>query len=244
MLSPFQLDTSIAKIHLASMKLYRITGLITIQHCSSNGQCASRRLTKHLCIVNPVSTGAPSSPRQGRPRNADVDRDVVDSVLEMVSDGATLSSLSFVSIAQNAGVSRNAIYRRWKTKERLLVDVVKSIGRAVPELTQQSARENLVMVLDFSFAREPDPRVNRLERAINAEAFAYPDLFEHYTDVVVAPLRGALQIAIRRGKDTGEIRVDVDENVLVELLSASPRVRAVTGSQRLVDLIFDGVNPA
>ena len=83
---------------------------------------------------------------------------VADAVLEMVSEGATLSSLSFVSIAHHAGVSRNSIYRRWKSKERLFVDVVKSIARAVPELVEHSARENLVTILDFAFARDMDPR--------------------------------------------------------------------------------------
>jgi AcrR family transcriptional regulator len=190
-----------------------------------------------------VSTPAPSISRQGRPRNAEVERGVVDAVLEMVGGGATLSSLSFVSIAEHAGVSRNSIYRRWKTKERLFVDVAKSCGRAVPDLTEQSARENLVMALDFYCARDTDPRVSRMEQAINAEAMQFPDVFESFADVVVAPLSNALRMAVRGGKDTGEIRVDVDENELVAILLSAHRGRDGPGTQRLVDLVFDGVCP-
>jgi AcrR family transcriptional regulator len=173
-----------------------------------------------------------------------VQRDVVDTVLEMVGDGATLSSLSFVRIAERAGVSRNSIYRRWKTKERLLVDVAKSIGREMPDLNEHSARENVVKVLDHYFTRDMDPRVVRLEQAIAAEAIEFPDAFECYADVVDVPLGNALKTAIRGGKDTGEIRVDVDENVLVAVLVSADRGRDRTGSQRLVDLVFDGVCPA
>jgi AcrR family transcriptional regulator len=181
-----------------------------------------------------------------------MDQAILNAVLEMVSEGATLSSLSLVSISQRAGVSRNSIYRRWKTKDRLFVDVVRSIGRAAPELTEQSARENLVMALD-SFTHDIDTRVLRLEQAIIAEAVTFPDLYEYFRDVIVAPLRSVLKVAVRAGKESGEIRVDVDENELVAALVAINRARvserdvwnidAAVGSQRLVDLTFDGVSP-
>jgi AcrR family transcriptional regulator len=162
----------------------------------------------------------------------------------MIGGGATLNSLSFVSIAEHAGVSRNSIYRRWKTKERLFVDVAKSMRRTMPDLDQHSARENLVMVLDLFFADDIDPRVLRLEQAITAEAMQFPDVFESFADVVDVPLSRALKAAIRGGKDTGEIRVDVDENEVVAVLVSARRGRDGAGSQRLVDLVFDGVCPA
>jgi AcrR family transcriptional regulator len=204
----------------------------------------SRKVTEHQCIVNAVSITTPSISRPGRPRNPEVQRHVVDAVLEMIGGGATLSSLSFVSIAEHAGVSRNSIYRRWKTKERLFVDVAKSFRRTVPDLDEHSARENLVMVLDLFFAHDIDPRVLRLEQAITAEAMQFPDVFESFADVVDVPLSLALKMAIRGGKDTGEIRVDVDENVLVAVLMSARRGRDDAGSQRLVDLVFDGVCPS
>lgn len=181
-----------------------------------------------------------------------MERIIGDAVLEMVSEGATLSSLSLVSISQRAGVSRNSIYRRWKTKERLLVDVVRSIGRVAPRLTEQSAREKLVTVLD-AFTRDVDTRVLRLEAAIITEAATFPDLYEYFSDMVAVPLRSALKLTIRAGKESGEIRGDVDENELVAVLVALNRARvnqgdlwnidAGAGSQRLVDLAFDGVSP-
>ncbi len=181
-----------------------------------------------------------------------MDRDIVEAVLEMVSEGVTLTSLSLVSISRRASVSRNSIYRRWKTKERLLFDVVRSIERAAPQLTGQSARENLVTVLD-SFTRDIDERVIRLELSIIAEAATFPDLYEYFNEVVIVPLRSALKLAVRAGKESGEIRVDVDENELVAVLVALNLVRvsggdlwnvdAAAGSQRLVDLTFDGVSP-
>ncbi len=211
---------------------------------------ASRFITEQICIVLTVGTSSPSTVKPGRPRSAETNHVIRDAVLEMMNEGATLTSLSLVSISQRAGVSRNAIYRRWKSKERLLLDVVRSIQRPAPAPTEHSAREKMVMALD-SFTRDIDTRALRLERAIIAEAVTFPELYEYFTDVVVAPLCSVLKLAIRAGKESGEIRVDVDENQLVAVLVTLNRVRVSdgdvwnidteAGSQHLVDLMFDGV---
>ena len=69
----------------------------------------------------------------GRRRDERADVAIIDAVLDLVSDGATLSGLSLVTIAKTAGVSRNSVYRRWKTKDELYLDVLASINRKLPE---------------------------------------------------------------------------------------------------------------
>jgi AcrR family transcriptional regulator len=55
----------------------------------------------------------------GRQRDPQTDLDLIEAVLDLVAAGATLSGLSLVTIAKHAGVSRNSLYRRWKTKDAL-----------------------------------------------------------------------------------------------------------------------------
>jgi AcrR family transcriptional regulator len=194
-----------------------------------------------------------SPPTVGRPRNPETDRVVINAVLDLIGDGATLSSLSLVTIARRAGVSRNSLYRRWQTKEELYLDAVQTIDRALPDMTQQSARENLVGLLRVSFEGIEDRGVRSMGRAIRAEAQNYPDLYERYLGEIVAPFRSAMKSAIRQGKETGEIRVDVDETLLSELLIAPlfSRMTSIdTGevdteltSQLITDLLFEGVAP-
>lgn len=50
----------------------------------------------------------------------------------MVAAGATLTGLSLVTIAKEAGVSRNSVYRRWKTKDELYLDVLGAINQPLP----------------------------------------------------------------------------------------------------------------
>jgi AcrR family transcriptional regulator len=188
----------------------------------------------------------------GRPRSPETSQGVLDSVLELLSDGATLSSLSLVTIARHAGVSRNSVYRRWNTKEELYTDVVKSMSPPHLEAVGFSARENLVSLLHVVFNRQSDRRLSGFERAINAESKTYAEVFGQYKVQIVDPLETAIRMAIRRGKESGEIRVDVDESLLVGVL-VSPLIARMFGparernsmsvSQRITDLVFDGVSP-
>jgi AcrR family transcriptional regulator len=188
----------------------------------------------------------------GRPRDPEIDRVIVDTVLDLISEGSTLTSLSLVTIARRAGVSRNALYRRWKSKEDLYVDVVNSIDRRLPELSEHSARENLIKLLSVTLERITDRRVHRMDRAILAEVQSFPELYDRYVAEVIAPLDSAVKTAIRRGKETGEIRVDVDENVFAALLVApafarmSPdtsHVEPESSSRLIADLLFEGAAP-
>jgi AcrR family transcriptional regulator len=182
-----------------------------------------------------------------------VDRIVRDAVLDLIGDGNSLTSLSLIGIARYTGVSRNAIYRRWKTKEDLYVEVLTTIDHEVPALSAQSARENLVSLMDAEVHRAADPRVRRLELAVRAEAGSFPDLYRYFMSQYVAPLLDALRSMIRRGKETGEIRVDVSEDVLADLLMSSVistisfvgvSSEDTSGlSQRRIDLAFEGAAP-
>jgi AcrR family transcriptional regulator len=191
--------------------------------------------------------------KTGRPRNPETERVVVDAVLNLIGDGATLTSLSLVTIARHAGVSRNSLYRRWDSKDDLYVDVVKSIDHSLPDFAEHSAHENLVKLLAVTLERIADPRVRRMDRSIVAEAQRFPELRELFVDAVIAPLYGAMKSTIRRGKETGEIRVDVDESLFAELLVSVVFTRmtsfdasdldADSLSRRVVDLLFSGVSP-
>jgi AcrR family transcriptional regulator len=182
-----------------------------------------------------------------------VEQVVIDAVLDLIGQGSTLTSLSLVSIARHACISRNSLYRRWTTKEELYVDVVKSLGRPEFDSAEQSARESLVKLLTEELAGAAVERIRRLYRAINAEAESFPELFDHFVLKVVTPLRETIKRIIRRGKEAGEIRVDVDENVLTDVLISSVVVHTLAGptgnldrsstSRLITDLAFDGAAP-
>jgi AcrR family transcriptional regulator len=189
----------------------------------------------------------------GRQRDPETDAALMEAVLDLVSAGSTLSGLSLVEIAKHAGVSRNSLYRRWKTKDALYLDVLDSLNRPLPELSGPTASEDLAALLAVLVERTIDKRASRMLRALNAEAEAFPELHRRYFEEIVAPRREAVYQAIRRGVETGEIRPDVDEALLNDVLVAPILARMASGvvddldplstSRRITALVLNGVRP-
>jgi AcrR family transcriptional regulator len=189
----------------------------------------------------------------GRRRDERFDAAIKEAVLDLLSGGATLSGLSLVAIAREAGVSRNSLYRRWKTRDDLYLDVLASLNRPLPALRGHSVREDVTELLAVLIERTLDERAGRMLRALNAEAQHFPELHRRYFEEIVEPRRAATRSALRRGIASGEIRADVDVNFAAELLSAPIIARMGSGdtadldpvktASRIVDLVFAGLTP-
>jgi AcrR family transcriptional regulator len=189
----------------------------------------------------------------GRQRDPHTDVALIDAVLDLVSEGASLSGLSLVTIANRAGVSRNSLYRRWKTKDALYLDVLDSINRPLPDYSGPTAFDDVANHLATLAERTVDRRASRMQRALLAEVEAFPDLQRRYFEEVVAPRREAMYRALRRGIASGEIRPDIDVVFVTEVLVGPILARMATGliddldpvetSRRITQLVFDGVRP-
>jgi AcrR family transcriptional regulator len=189
----------------------------------------------------------------GRRRDERADAALIDAVLDLVSAGATLSGLSLVTIAKTAGVSRNSLYRRWKTKDALYLDVLATVNRPLPALEGRTARDDVIALLAVLIERVLDKRASHVLRAMNAEADSFPELHRRYFDEVVAPRRDAMNQALTRGIAAGEIRPDIDVDLLSDVLVSPILARMASGttedldpaqtSRRITDLVFAGVQP-
>src|ERR1700684_4107656 len=157
-----------------------------------------------------MSTAGAPGRAGGRQRDPRMDAALVEAVLDLVGGGATLSGLSLSAIAERAGVSRNSLYRRWKTKEALYLDVLSAVNRPLPELAGRSAREDVSDLLAVLAERVLDRRGSLLLRALTSELESFPELHKRYFAEVVAPRREAMNRALQRGIAAGEIRPDID----------------------------------
>ncbi len=187
----------------------------------------------------------------GRRRDPRTEAAAVEAVLDLVSAGATLSGLSLVTIAEHAGVSRNSLYRRWKTKDELYLDVLDAINKPLPELDGPTARDNLAAHLAILIERILDKRAGSVLRALLAEASAFPELYRRYFEEIVTPRREAMYRLIRQGIASGEIRPGIDVAFVNEMLVGPVLARLGSGatedldpgetSQRIIDFAYDGI---
>lgn len=180
---------------------------------------------------------APDAARTGgRPRDPQADSALVEAVLDLVDGGATLSGLSLVTIARHACVSRNSLYRRWRTKDALYMDVLASINKPLPPVVPEgSARDRIVAVLGAVIERTLDRRASHMLRALNAEAAAFPELHARYFAEIVGPRRDVMNRAIAGGVASGEIRADVDPDLVTDLLVSPILAKMAAGATAELD---------
>ncbi|MFI9647670.1 TetR/AcrR family transcriptional regulator [Streptomyces sp. NPDC052040] len=191
-------------------------------------------------------------PVRGRPRSEAVERAITEGVMKLLEEGVPLADLSIERIARTAGVGKATIYRRWSSKEDLFVDVLRAAEPEDPELPGTSMREDLVLLLESLRQRGLASRSSAILRTVNAQIKSSPKIWAAYHSTVVAPRRRLGLEVLRRGQENGELRGDVDIELMNDILVGPLLVRSVLRpgaeleeglAERVVDTILEGLRP-
>ncbi|MCX5382793.1 TetR/AcrR family transcriptional regulator [Streptomyces sp. NBC_00083] len=192
-------------------------------------------------------------PRRGRPRSEAVERQILEAVIALLEEGVPLAGLSIERIARTAGVGKATIYRRWAGKEELYVEVVQSMESPSPPLPGDSLRGDLVATVDNVRVRGAAKRSSALLHNVFAQMQSYPKLWSKYHSLVVDPRRRLLDEVLRRGIASGELRADLDVDLVGDLLVAPMLVRTLWRpdaelpgpevAEHIVDAVLEGLRP-
>ncbi|MFE7617442.1 TetR/AcrR family transcriptional regulator [Streptomyces sp. NPDC057496] len=191
-------------------------------------------------------------PRRGRPRSAAAERAILDAVAGLLEAGEPLGSLSIERIARTAGVGKATIYRRWSDKEELFVDVLRDIEPPEPVVSGTAGLADLRLLLESIRGRGLAQRSSALLHNVFAQMKSHPRLWAEYQCTVIAPRRTALLAAVRRAVDAGELRADLDVELMNDLFLGPMLVRTVHRpdaplpedlTDRIVRLLLEGLAP-
>jgi AcrR family transcriptional regulator len=191
---------------------------------------------------------------RGRPRSTAVDRAVIEAVLRLVTDGATFGDLSMEGIARAAGVGKATVYRRWASKEALLLDVLASADVPLPQPAPGSVREELLATLELVREHSVAKRESALIRNMQTQIQSSPELWQRYFDTVIVARRRVLGQVLERGIASGEIRPELgaDLELLIDMVAGPLLTRSLQRPddpiepdlvERLVDILLVGLRP-
>jgi AcrR family transcriptional regulator len=173
--------------------------------------------------MSPMTTtlGAASTDQDrkspGRPRSVRVDEAIIEAVLVLLTDGVTAETLSIEAVAAKAGVGKATIYRRWVNKDALLLDAVASLKGPLPEIAGVSVRDDLLTLMRPVGPAKVNLRTASVLPCLVPELKRSPKLNEVYQKVI-APRRQLMRDVIGRGMASGELRADLDVDIVVAML--------------------------
>jgi AcrR family transcriptional regulator len=163
----------------------------------------------------------------GRPRNAEIDRLVLAVALRhLKAEG--LPGLSVAAVAEEAGTTRAAVYRRWAGRTELAVAALGTIedegaapssGDPFADLVRELARfrrfvveHDATALVAVALVDGTDPRVR--------------DEVRHR---LVEPCRRRVRACLRAGVETGALRAQADHATAEDLLTGSWLAHATRG---------------
>lgn len=183
-----------------------------------------------------------STTGRGRPRSDRADEAILAATLDLLAEHG-YGGLTTDRIAHEAGVSKATIYRRWSSKDEVVLAAVRSLATDVPAPDTGSLHEDLTILVRWLASVFSRPSTARLISALVEPIARNPTLAVALRHGFLRARRSTVRTAMQRGRDRGEVRTDIDLDVAVDLLAAPFYYRVlITGepvdedlARRLVD---------
>jgi AcrR family transcriptional regulator len=185
----------------------------------------------------------------GRPRSAAAHEAILRSAVALFIEQG-FEGMSVEAVAARAGVGKATIYRRWPSKEELVIDAVTQVFAEAATPDRGKVRDDLIqsgrelhVLMSSSLTGEVFPRMA-------AEVARRSPLGRLYGARVIGPRRAIFGEALRRGIERGELLESTDVELAIDQLVGALLLRRLTGRlkrsdpelvERAVDMLLAGL---
>lgn len=182
----------------------------------------------------------------GRPRDGSIDdRVLAVAAAHLARHG--YDGMSVVAVAEEAGTTRQALYRRWPSKADLATASIAALAAFDRQPPTGDAYSDLLRELR-SFQRGVSRPDGLSMVGTMLHAGTDPELVRLYRERIVAPRRAALRQILEDAVASGELPPDADLDVATAMLTGNWYARALAGdapprrwAERTVELVWRGL---
>jgi AcrR family transcriptional regulator len=169
-----------------------------------------------------------ASTQSGRPRDPAIDTAVLDTARRHLAVHG-LAGLSIAAVADEAGTTRPAVYRRWPTKLALAVAAVIDLAEVAPPQPTDDPFEDLVAELEHFRHCITDASALALAGVMLQDGVD-PQFQKEYRDHLVKPRRARIRACLERGILEGHLDPEADLAVAGTFLTGSWYAFAIGGA--------------
>lgn len=198
-----------------------------------------------------TSRATPSVPR-GRRRDAQADSTIL-SVAESVLAERGFAGFTVEEVSSRSGVAKTTIYRRFPSRDDLIVGVLENINAELPTTYGGGTVRERILTLLRAVRGAPQTQRGQILLHAAAEGARAPEIAALVHDRVLRPRHDMLRTVLSEGIARGELREDVDLDVVVSCLVGPALHLGMWGRQLgtervptevVADLILRGLTPA
>lgn len=166
---------------------------------------------------------------RGRPRDNQIDERVLEVARRHLAQHG-YAAMSVVAVADEAGTTRQAVYRRWPSKADLATAAIAALSRADERASTDDPFADLVRELEAFRAgiSRPDGLSMAGTMLIGSTD---PALVTLYRERLVRPRRARLRAILERARVDGVLDSDADVEVALGMLTGNWYARALAGDR-------------
>lgn len=153
-----------------------------------------------------------------RPRSERAHEAVLDAALKLIIErGIDLTSVD--AIADLSGVSKATIYKHWRTKDALCLEVITKVTAELPCFNSGNPRADLVdLVRYIGRAKKPKGGLGKIWPRIVAHAMTNLAFARAMRAQFDAPRRAELTRILEQASGLGQLRPGIDVDLAMDLL--------------------------
>jgi AcrR family transcriptional regulator len=153
---------------------------------------------------------------RGRPRSEELEQAILDATMQLLaSDG--YSTFTLDKVAARARVSKATIYRRWPSKEHLIIAAFDRSPPLAPQDKADLVEELVELVLQFIDIVRSTPLATVLPVLVSARSQnpALADVFDPWLDQRRAPVKQIVERAIARQELPENLDLNTAEDMVM-----------------------------
>lgn len=173
------------------------------------------------------------APGAGRPRDPRIDFAILSATMELLVQ-IGYSNLSLAAVAERAGTTKSALYRRWSSKAELVHEAAFPVTPSALSAPAGDFAGDIRMMVAATRDVFTTPVVRAALPGLVADMTADADLnarvLSRFTE-----LFATVRIRLQEAVDRGEAHPDVDPNRMIELIGGATMLRVLLYPDQMLD---------
>jgi AcrR family transcriptional regulator len=165
--------------------------------------------------------------RAGRPRDRGIDAALLKATIAVLKESG-YGGLTLEKVAREAGTTKPSIYRRWPTRQRLVLAALEErvgVAHAPDTGCTLCDLDECLKVFVAAFSKMPPGVIGPLF----ADCAGDHELRAAFMTTLFDPPRATVRVALERALARGDLRPDIDLELILDMIGSLIHYRALFG---------------